>query len=157
MKNRFLAIILFSLTFLSCYSNKNIKFGEFRYKSHFQKKQLVIVKKEFPELYKLLKKGELLECIDCPDNKNQYLYSGKLINLIDKNLVNFCRSDYMSKLGNFSLVFGEKIIVEKMNYNQRILVKLNANVYEWDTDLSYLGIPTFLFYEDGKMVCPGSG
>ena len=133
---------------------KTMKFRKYTYKSYFPKEELKVVKNEFPELYRLLKRGELLECTDCPNNHRQYLYSNRLNTYLKRNGTKLCESSYLSNIDNFLLVFGERMKVEKM-YNKRIVVKGDVEIYDLKTDNAH--IPIFLFYENGKMVCPGSG
>jgi len=143
----FLIMILWNL--FSCTNTKKMSFGGNEYRSYFPKEKLAPLKTEVPELYKILKKGELLECLDCGEKGTQYLYSLRLAKLLRQNYRTICNSQFLSNLDGFLLVFGNKGTTHK-EWNNTTSFSPNAMIYNPESD--HPSMQGWSFDENGNLM-----
>ena len=134
----------------SCTNTKKMSFGGNEYRSYFPKEQLAPLKEEVPELYEILKKGELLECLNCKESDTQYLYSTRLNKFIGSK-EQICQSEFLSELDNFLLTFGRKNIVRLRTRGDIQDFIPNAWLYDLNTD--HFGMNEWSFDKKGKLIC----
>ena len=154
MTNHILIISVFLLGLTSCLGTKKMTWGDKEYHSYFPKEKLQPLKKEIPELYKLLKKGNLLECVGCPESRIQYLYSLRLSKYLQYHQYEICKSDFLSKMDNFKLTFGSEVkLIRELNG----FTSVNPNAMIYDEKSDHPAMTGWLFDSNGKMICPGEG
>jgi len=148
-----LFLILILLNLLSCTITKRMSFGGNEYRSYFPKEQLAPLKEEVPELYKILKKGELLECINCEEDDWQYLYSIRLNKFIGNNRRLICQSEFLSTLDNFLITFGKKSSVQPDFQREVEIQAFSPNAFLYDLNTDHFGMHRWNFDKDGKLLC----
>ena len=144
-----ISFLILSLT--SCLGVKKMTVGGNQYRSYFPKEKLAQLKEEVPLLYKFLKKGELLECLDCGEKGTQYLYSLRLAKFLKQNYKTICNSQFLSNLDNFLLVFGGKgTIIEEWNKTTTFFP--NAMICNPESDRDHSSMQGWSFDENGKLL-----
>lgn len=153
-----LILSLFSLLFNSCYlshtslSKKDKKI----YGTYFNKNAISPLKKELPQLYKILKNDGAYYCHSCNESSPNFAWSEKLVTYFRQHKKEILNSTFLSNKSNFVVALGnpnEEFLNDKNNVIElHYLYPIIGNSCVQCSDYNGVGLIIFFDKNTGKMI-----